>query len=154
LRIEILSVGKPKNRHLVALHDDYAARMERLGVRYRSRFVPEVRPTGRFTDEHIREREARGLLEALEKDGNVVALDPSGRSLTSEAVARHLLRWTRTRVTFVIGGPLGLHRSLLDRADWEWSLSSLTLPHEMARALLAEQLYRAVTIVRRVPYHK
>jgi 23S rRNA (pseudouridine1915-N3)-methyltransferase len=136
------------------LHDDYAARIERLGVRYVARSVPEVRPTGRFTDEHVKERECQGLLGALATKGTVVALDRSGRTLTSESLARHLERWGRPRATFVIGGPLGLHPTLLERADWVWSLSSLTFPHELARALLAEQLYRAVTILRGVPYHK
>ena len=65
-----------------------------------------------------------------------------------------LERWATPRLTLVVGGPLGLHRKLLERADGRWSLSPLTFPHELVRGLVAEQLYRALTILRRVPYHK
>jgi 23S rRNA (pseudouridine1915-N3)-methyltransferase len=57
-------------------------------------------------------------------------------------------------VTLVIGGPTGLHEGLVERADGAWSLSRLTFPHELVRAIVAEQLYRAATLLRNIPYHK
>jgi len=154
LRIDLLTVGRPRNAALASLHDDYASRIVRLGVRYAARHVPEVRLTGRTNEDHVRETEGRGLLEAVGGKGMHVALDAAGELLTSEALARKLPRWGERGVTFTVGGHLGLHRSVLEAADWVWSLSPLTFPHEMARVLVAEQLYRAVTIARRVPYHK
>jgi 23S rRNA (pseudouridine1915-N3)-methyltransferase len=84
----------------------------------------------------------------------VVALDRSGALLDSEELARMLERWANPAATFLVGGPLGLHRTVFEGSDRVWSLSPLTFPHEIARALVAEQLYRAVTILRGVPYHK
>jgi 23S rRNA (pseudouridine1915-N3)-methyltransferase len=116
--------------------------------------VAEVRPGGRYSDEHVRKREARLLLEALDGRGTVIALDPSGRALRSDELAGRLERWATPRADLVIGGPLGLHRDLLERADFRWSLSPLTFPHELARVIVAEQVYRGLTILRGLPYHR
>jgi 23S rRNA (pseudouridine1915-N3)-methyltransferase len=154
LRIDLLTVGRPRNRTLAALHDDYAARIVRLGVRYAARHVPEVRLTGSTSVEHVKEREARSLLASIGSKGVHVALDPGGDLVTSDALARKLARLAERGATLAVGGPLGLHRSVLDRAAWVWSLSPLTFPHELVRVLVVEQVYRAVTIARGVPYHK
>lgn len=150
----VLSVGKPRHSLLDRVHDDYAERIRRFRVAYDDRFVPETRPGGRMDDRHVREREANALLGALPDVGTVVALDPAGSVLDSEGLARRLERWAAPAAVFVLGGPLGLGGALLDRADFRWSLSRLTFPHELARVLVAEQLYRAITLLRGVPYHK
>lgn len=137
-----------------ALHDGYAARIRRFGIAYDASWVPEVRAGGRYSDDHVREREARSLLDALDGGGTVVALDPQGDLLTSDRLARRLEVWSSPLATFVIGGPLGLHRSLLDAAHRRWSLSPLTFPHEIVRVLVAEQVYRALATLRGVPYAK
>jgi len=156
MRFRLLLVGKPRDRQAASLHDSYARRIERLGVGYDTAWVAEVAPGGRYSEEHALEREARLLRERIgEKDqGTVVALDRRGRLMDSRELARRLERWAVPRATFVIGGPLGLHGSLLERSDAVWSLSPLTLPHELARVLVAEQLYRALTLLRGLPYHK
>ena len=153
MQIELISVGKPRDGAAVELHDRYAGRLQRLGVRYRSSWVPEERPGGRFSDEHVRQRETTLLLERTEK-GTLIALDRGGESLDSVALAKRLERWAAPRLTLIVGGPLGLHPGLLEKACGRWSLSPLTFPHEIVRSLVAEQLYRAMTIVRGVPYHK
>ncbi len=154
MKFLLLSVGKPRDPAATALHDLYADRIRSFGVGYESRFVPEVRAGGRYTDDHVREREGDALLAKWPKAGTVIALDRGGSLLDSDALALSLPRWCAPDATFVIGGPLGLHRSVLDAAQRTWSLSPLTCPHEIARALVAEQLYRAITIIRHVPYHK
>jgi len=154
LKIRLLSVGRPRDRDAIGLHDRYAQRLERLGVDYRTAWVKETRPDGRYTDEHVREREARALLERLGRDERVVVLDRRGRGFDSERLARVLERWARPSVTLVLGGPLGLGPGVVRRAETSWSLSRLTLPHELARVVVAEQLYRAVTLLRGLPYHK
>jgi 23S rRNA (pseudouridine1915-N3)-methyltransferase len=154
VRIHLLCVGKPRERLFVELHDRYAERLARLGIRYDTSWVPEVASGGRFVDEHVREREAIALLARAGESGALVALDPRGGLLSSEELATRLERWAVPGVTFVIGGPLGLHDSLLRRADWSWSFSPLTFPHELVRGLLAEQIYRAITLQRGLPYHK
>ncbi len=154
MKIRVVSVGKPKDERWASLHDDYAKRITRLGAGYDTAWVREVRPDRAFSDDHVREREAAALVEALDPKSTVVALDTSGELLDSERLASRLERWAERQASFVIGGPLGLHRSFVGRADAGWALSPLTFPHEMVRALLAEQLYRALTILRGVPYHK
>jgi 23S rRNA (pseudouridine1915-N3)-methyltransferase len=154
LRVRLLSVGKPKDAPAIELHDRYAARISRLGVDYASRFVPEERPGARFSDEHVLEREGRLLVQALSEPGVVVALDRGGDPLASAELARRLERWATPGLTLVLGGPLGLHHVVLDRAEHRWSLSAGTLPHELARVVVVEQLYRALTILRGLPYHR
>jgi 23S rRNA (pseudouridine1915-N3)-methyltransferase len=155
LKLRILSVGKPREREVAALHDRYARRIENLGIDYEAVWVPDVKQGGRYSDEHVMEREARMLSEHLPlRRGNVVALDRGGLLLDSVALSRRLESWASPLATIVIGGPLGLHERLLKEADCRWSLSPLTFPHELTRVLVAEQLYRAATILRGLPYHK
>jgi len=154
MKIRVLCVGKPRERGMVALHDEYALRIRRLGVDYDSSFVAEVRSEGRYSDDHVRERESRALLEALEDKGALVALDRTGRLMSSEELAGCVERWAVPRAQLLVGGPLGHHSSLLREVGHVWSLSPLTFPHELVRVILAEQLYRALTILRGLPYHK
>ena len=95
----------------------------------------------------------RGALKGSER---LVALDEHGRLLGSEAFAEHLDGWLAggRDIAFVIGGAEGLEAELLGEADFRWSLSPLTLPHEMVRMVLVEQLYRAATIIAGHPYHR
>ena len=84
----------------------------------------------------------------------MIALSPDGRALTTAAFTQRLERWSQPLAAFVVGGPLGLDPDFRKTADAVMSLSPMTLPHELARVVLAEQIYRAVTILRGVPYHK
>lgn len=101
--------------------------------------------------------EGERILAAVGSGERLVALDRTGRELDSSQVAQRLEAAMHDGVgalTFVIGGPLGLHPSVLSAARERWSLSRLTLPHRMARLLLSEQLYRGLSILRGEPYHK
>ena len=97
------------------------------------------------------------LLSRLPERAQIVALTRTGRGMSSTDLAAylqdHALHSTR-EVCFVIGGAFGLGKGILDRAHKQWSLSEATLPHALARLVLAEQLYRAGTIIRNEPYHK
>lgn len=154
MKILVLSVGRPERTRFGPLFDEYMERIRRFGVDADARWVPEVRAGGRFSDAHVREREGRSLLGALPERARLIALDPAGASLTSEAFARRLEGWGVPCAVFVVGGPLGLDPSLAATAHATLSLSAMTLPHELARVVLAEQVYRALTILRGVPYHK
>lgn len=101
-------------------------------------------------------REGERMLAALPAGGYVVALQVGGRSMSSEQLAKFLAsRALDGRdVAFCIGGPDGLAPQVDARADLRWSLSALTLPHALARVVVAEALYRAVSIIKRHPYHR
>ena len=101
-------------------------------------------------------KEGEKMLAAIPQGAYVVAMQVGGRSISSEQLAQFL--HTRARdgrdVVFCIGGPEGLAPEVDARADLRWSLSSLTLPHALARVVLSEALYRAVTIIKGHPYHR
>lgn len=154
MRARLICVGKPKNLHANALYDDFADRIGKLGLEFSQQWVAEERSGGRYSDDHVMERESRRLLAMVEKGVRLVALDRRGRQFESEHLAPLLQRWTTPAAAFVLGGPLGHDGDLLDQADEVWSLGPLTLPHELARVVAAEQIYRAMTLIRGVPYHK
>lgn len=115
---------------------------------------PEKRAAGNST-ENIQLIEAKRILEAVGRDF-CIALDEHGQELTTLQLAGRFKGWQASGrdVALVIGGADGLHTSVKQKADWLWGLSKLTLPHAMVRVLLAEQLYRAHTVVTNHPYHR
>ena len=100
--------------------------------------------------------EGAAILAALPRDTHVVALDGRGRTWSSEDLAQQLAQWRMAGrdLAFLIGGPDGHAAEGLDRADQRWSLGPLTLPHMLVRLVLAEQLYRATTLLAGHPYHR
>ena len=147
-------VGKPRDRHLAAAIADYELR----AARYWPLEVVEVREaSGRgVTATDARAREGARLLERLPPGALVVACDERGERLSSTQFAS-ILSAERDRardVAFVIGGAFGLSDEVRQQAARTIQMAPWTLPHEVARVVLAEQLYRAGTIVRGEPYHK
>jgi len=153
MRLRLIWVGKTRDAHLRALAEEYLGRLRRF-VRCE---VVEVRE-GRARDARAcLEEEGKRVAASLASDALTVLLDVGGREWSSEELAAQVGAWQGRavkEVAFVVGGHLGVSEELRRRADVRWSLSRLTLTHEMARVLLAEQLYRAYTILRGVPYQK
>lgn len=150
----VVVVGKPRDRHLAAAIADYELR----AARYWPLEVVEVREaSGRgVTATDARAREGARLLERLPPGALVVACDERGERLSSTQFAS-ILSAERDRardVAFVIGGAFGLSDEVRQQAARTIQMAPWTLPHEVARVVLAEQLYRAGTIVRGEPYHK
>jgi 23S rRNA (pseudouridine1915-N3)-methyltransferase len=139
VKIVVLAVGKLRDRHVAALCDDYL-------VRARRHLPIEV----------VEPEDDAALARRWPADGEVIALEPGGVSWTTEELAaqieRRMTHGTRT-LTFVIGGADGIPAALVKRAQLRLSLSAMTLPHRIARLVLCEQIYRALTIIRGEPYH-
>ena len=116
---------------------------------------PGMRGKGRDDARAIAD-EGAVMLAALPRDTHVIALDGRGATWSSEQLAAQLANWRMAGrdLAFLIGGPDGHARDVLQRADQRWSLGPLTLPHMLARLVVAEQLYRAVTILSGHPYHR
>jgi 23S rRNA (pseudouridine1915-N3)-methyltransferase len=154
VHVLLAAVGKPRNAALAAAIAAYEERV----ARYWPLVRVEVREeSGRsVTPALVREREGERLAAKLPGGAVLVCCDPGGRRMDSEAFAGWLQarRESGRDVAFVIGGAFGLAPSLVARAALRLELAPWTLPHELARLVLAEQLYRAGTIVRREPYHK
>ena len=154
MRLLVLVIGKPRDAALAEAAREYETR----AARYWPLQVHEVREeAGRgLSPGIVRQREGERLLERCPAEARLVACDERGRQLSSDAFAR-FLRDARDRaqdVAFVIGGAHGLDEAVRARASTILGFSTWTLPHELARVVLAEQLYRAGTIVRGEPYHK
>ena len=153
MRVVVAVVGKPRDA-LAAPIRDYETR----AARYWPLDIHEVReePARSVSAEVVRTREAERLTSKVPAGALVVACDEQGTSMTSSEFASWLQseRERARDVAFVIGGAYGLAPSLRERSTRRLSLAPWTLPHELARLVLAEQLYRAGTIVRGEPYHK
>jgi 23S rRNA (pseudouridine1915-N3)-methyltransferase len=148
-------LGKTKEFYLEAGIRDYAARLGRFATVEMP--VLKERHSLKQPDEVVKLNDSVLLLEHGGAAGLRVALDPTGQSASSEELAALLTTWENQSVgtvCFLIGGHLGLHRSVLQQADMVLSLSRLTFTHEMTRLLLVEQLYRACTIKAGHRYHK
>jgi 23S rRNA (pseudouridine1915-N3)-methyltransferase len=152
MRIRFIWPGKIKDEHLRALVGGYLKRLRRF-VRCE---VIETREAPGSDPAHV-EKESRRLLEAIPANSLVILLDVQGREWSSPELANELQRWENNsvkEVAIVIGGQDGMTSEVAARAQKRWLLTRLTLTHEMARVLVVEQLYRAYTINRGLPYQK
>lgn len=158
LGIKIICVGKFKERYWEAASAEY---IKRLGA-YCSISVIEVKEerlpaNASAADERgVKEAEGRALLAKTSKSDYVIALDVRGRELSSEELARKIAEtgFTHSTVAFIIGGSLGLSNEVRERADLCLSFGRITLPHQLARVVLLEQVYRAFKINAGEAYHK
>lgn len=152
MQLLLVAVGKLRPALREAC-DDYLRRSQRV-VAVTER---EVRQAGQGGDSAWqRDDEGRRILATLPPGMPMVLLDRVGEGWTSEQLAERLQGWrlaARDRA-IVIGGATGIAAAVRDRADTVWSLGPLTLPHELVRVIVAEQLYRATTILQGRPYHK
>lgn len=152
MELVILAVGRLRSSYREAC-DDYLRRLSRY-VKVRE---AEVREASRAPTVAAQREEEAGRLLALAPGGaTMVALAREGSAWTSEELARRVEGWRMAArpLAVVIGGSRGLASGLLASAAVRWSLGPLTLPHELARVIVTEQLYRAFTIIRGEPYHK
>ena len=154
MRLVVAVVGKARNQALGEAIRDYETR----AARYWPLEVHEVREErgSGSPEDRVREREGVRLAAKIPGRARTVACEPGGKSLDSEQFA-DLLRSAREQdrdLAFLIGGAHGLAADLAGSAQMRLSLAPWTLPHELARLVLAEQIYRAGTIVRGEPYHK
>lgn len=153
MRLRLIWTGKTRDARLRALSEDYLKRLSHF-VRCD---VTELRETQGGTRNAGIEKDSRRISDALHEGTVVVLLDPEGTEWTSMQLSEQMRRWNddgTREVTFIVGGPLGVSKELSATANKRWSLSRLTLTHEMARVVLLEQLYRAFTIIHGLPYQK
>ena len=139
-RSKIIAIGKIKKKWIQEGIEMYLKRLPGLKV-------IEIKDNHQAKEEHM-------IKEIINKNDILVTLNENGQSFTSKQLATKLLYSHNPNIIFVIGGASGLPASLNNSASWQLSLSPLTFPHEIARLLLIEQIYRAKTITQGSPYHK
>ncbi|MDP4096418.1 23S rRNA (pseudouridine(1915)-N(3))-methyltransferase RlmH [Paenibacillus sp. P96] len=157
--IQIIGVGKLKEKYLVQGIAEYA---KRLGpyVKFETLEVPDEKAPENMSEAEVRqvkEREGERLLALIKNEAHVIALAIDGKLWSSEELAAELDKlatYGTSHVVFVIGGSNGLSDAVLRRAQQRLSFGRMTLPHQLMRLVLVEQIYRAVKINRGEPYHK
>jgi len=150
MRVIIAAIGRDRAGPTRDLFDDYCRRSP-----WPIRLVEIAPRSSRPLERRLRE-EAERLLQAVPPGAVLVALDEAGRQLDSAGLARRIARWQGEYGTlaFAIGGSDGLDRSVLERAEATFAFGRMTWPHRLVRVMLAEQLYRASTILSGHPYHR
>ncbi len=155
MRLHLLAVGRKMPGWIAEGFREYAGRMPpelRLEL---VELAPGDRGGGGRVD-RAREVEAGRLLGAVPRGARIIALDAGGREETTEQLARRMSGWLQKGrdMALLVGGPDGLAPECLARSEYRWSLSRLTLPHMLVRVVVAEQLYRAWSILANHPYHR
>jgi 23S rRNA (pseudouridine1915-N3)-methyltransferase len=155
MRLTALAVGTRMPVWVNQGVQTYTKRLPRH-IELQFRELPAAQRASGSTAEKLKQKEAQHLLKALPDAAYVIALDERGKSWSSTGLATQLENWMANypNIVFLIGGADGLAESCKQRADELWSLSPLTLPHALVRVVLAEQIYRAWTLVQGHPYHR
>ena len=152
MRLTVASVGKPRDKHLQSLVDDYASRIRR----HWKLDLIQVRE-GEGSPDAVKVAESEALRRVVAPRSTLILLDERGDMPSSSELAQRIERaMNRSQAdwTLLIGGANGHAPGMREQAQWVWSLSRLTLPHDLALVLLLEQMYRAGSILRGEPYHR
>ncbi len=155
----IIAVRRLREKPYRAMADEYLKRLTRYG-RFREVEIPDLPEPANASEAleaQVRQREGEAILKAIRPADHVIALTIPGRPWDSPSLARHLEDLAARgagEIVFVIGGSLGLGKNVLERADEELSMGRMTFPHQLARVMLLEQLYRAEKINAGERYHK
>lgn len=154
MRINLIAVGKKMPKWITDGYNEYAKRMP-IDFKLQLTEIMALKRYGSHLDQLIHQ-EGEKMLAAIPKDSIIVALDVQGEQWSTPALAQHLLKWhdQGRDLSLLVGGPEGLAPLCLERAHKKWSLSLLTFPHPLVRVIIAEQLYRAWSILSKHPYHR
>lgn len=155
MKILLWTIGKPHDPSLKHSIEDFTSRIARyFPVQWQ--VIPPLKQAATLKSDDLKKKEASLVLQMLSKDDYLVVLDERGKQLDSIKLAEFIqLRANESvkQIVFLIGGAFGVDQQVLSRANFSWSLSLLTFPHQLVRLILAEQVYRACTILRNERYH-
>ncbi|MGP7818847.1 23S rRNA (pseudouridine(1915)-N(3))-methyltransferase RlmH [Niallia sp. 01092] len=159
MNISIITVGKLKEKYLKQGIEEYTKRLSSYSkieiIEVPDEKAPEILSDAEM--EQVKKKEGERILAKVAADAHVIALAIEGKQKSSEELADtldKLATYGKSKVTFIIGGSLGLSDEVLKRADDKLSFSKMTFPHQLMRLILVEQVYRAFRINRGEPYHK
>ena len=154
MRITVISIGKLKESYWKEAEAEY---LKRLSVFAKVEMIEhkEISFSEKDNVESIKEKETEIIIKSLPPSSYIIALDPNGKNFTSEELSKNFesLEQKNSHLTFIIGGPLGLHESIFKKTNLKLSLSTLTFTHQMTRVIILEQIYRAYMIKSGKSYH-
>ena len=155
MKIQFWSIGKNHEKYVKEGIEDFTKRISKY-YPVEWNIIPVPKNAGMMSEMDLKKKEGEMILDWLKKDEYLVALDEHGKEMSSDKLAKFIqLRANESikTIVFVIGGAFGLDEAVLKKANYTWSLSHLTFPHQLVRLILAEQVYRACTIIRNEKYH-
>jgi len=155
MKLHFWSIGKNNDAYVKDGIDDFTKRISKY-YPVEWTIIPVPKNAAMMSEMDLKKKEGEIVMEWLAKDDYLVALDEHGKQMGSEILADFIQKRSNQSVRnliFLIGGAFGLDKAILDRANYKWSLSLLTFPHQLVRLILAEQVYRACTIIKNEKYH-
>lgn len=155
MKISLWSVGKSHEAYIKAGVEDFTRRISRY-FKIEWHFIPAPKNAGMLSEMDLKKKEGETILALLEKDDYLVLLDERGKQFSSEGLASFLqdrANESTRHLVFLVGGAFGVDEGIRIRANHTWSLSQLVFPHQLVRLILAEQIYRACTILKNEKYH-
>lgn len=155
MKISFWSVGKANEAYVKEGVEEFTRRISRY-FKVEWNIIPLPKNSGMLSEMDLKKKEGEVILNWLQKDDYLVALDERGKQLSSEGLAAFLQSRANEsckHLVFLIGGAYGIDEAVMKRADYKWSLSQLVFPHQLVRLILAEQVYRACTIIKNEKYH-
>ena len=155
MKLQLWSIGKPHDNILKNAIEDFTKRINNY---YTAEWIiiPPIKNTSSLSEAELKKQEAKIIFSKLNKDDFLVLLDESGKQLSSAELANFIQQKASANIRsiiFLIGGAYGVSDEIKQRANFRWSLSKLVFPHMLVRLILAEQVYRACTILRNEKYH-
>ena len=159
MKITIITVGKVKESYFRGAIEEYSKRLSKYCKLDIAEVADEKTPdkASETEEDQIKAKEAERILKHVREDAYVIALAIEGKQLDSVELSNKIENLGiqgKSHIQFIIGGSLGLHPSVLTRADYKLSFSKMTFPHQLMRVILLEQIYRAYRILNHEPYHK
>ena len=155
MKLSLWTIGKAHESYVKEGIEEFTKRISKYFT-VEWLIVPTPKNAGVLSESDLKKREADIIFQNLKPDDFLVALDERGKSFTSESLSSFLAQQamdSTKNTVFLIGGAYGLDETILQKAKVKWSLSGLTFPHQLVRLILAEQIYRACTILRNEKYH-
>jgi 23S rRNA (pseudouridine1915-N3)-methyltransferase len=155
MKIHFWSVGKNHEPYVKAGVEEFTKRISKYYPVEWS-IIPLPKNSGMLSEADLKKKEGEMILNWLQKEDYLIALDERAKQLNSEGLADFIMKRTNEstkNLVFLIGGAYGIDEAVMKRADFKWSLSQLVFPHQLVRLILAEQVYRACTILRNEKYH-
>jgi 23S rRNA (pseudouridine1915-N3)-methyltransferase len=155
MRATLIAIGEKMPSWVTEGYNEYAKRLSHELPLQLVEVTSKLRGRSNDTARVIADEGAL-MLAAVARSANIIALDGRGKAFSSDQLAQQLARWRMDGrdLAFLVGGPEGLAPAVLERASQTWSLGPATLPHPLVRILIAEQLYRAVSLLGNHPYHR
>lgn len=155
MKIQFWSIGKNHEPYVKPGVEDFTKRISSY-FKVEWNLIPVPKNAGMLSESDLKKKEGELIIQWLDKDDYLVLLDERGKQLSSEGLASFIqtrANESTKKLIFLIGGAFGVDETIFKRANFTWSLSPLVFPHQLVRLILAEQVYRACTIIKNEKYH-